>query len=158
MLLTRPRWSGWLSVLAGCLWLASAHAAHPPASSIPASNLVEPSVLAQTLSDARAPHPLVLQVGSRVLYAQAHIAGAEYVGAAGTDEGLAALRARVASVPKDAPIVLYCGCCPWSHCPNIAEAFAELRGKGYTHVQALHIDNDFGTNWVDQGYPTAKGE
>ena len=68
------------------------------------------------------------------------------------------LRARVAKLAKDAPIVLYCGCCPWSRCPNIAAAYDALHALGFGNVKVLHIAEDFGTNWVDKGYPVAKGE
>jgi hypothetical protein len=29
---------------------------------------------------------------------------------------------------------------------------------GFTNVKVLYIADNFGTNWVDKGYPTAKGE
>jgi thiosulfate/3-mercaptopyruvate sulfurtransferase len=54
--------------------------------------------------------------------------------------------------------VLYCGCCPWSHCPNVHTAYQELQALGFTSVKVLYIADDFGTDWVDKGYPTAKGE
>jgi rhodanese-related sulfurtransferase len=97
-------------------------------------------------------------VGPRLLYQQAHITGAEYVGATSSPDGIQALRDRVKSVPKGKQIVLYCGCCPWSHCPNIRPAYAELVKLGYKNVKALYIANNFGTDWVNKGYPTAKGQ
>jgi rhodanese-related sulfurtransferase len=135
---------------------AAAQADPRPASSIPASFLVQPSDLAATLRSPSNSKPLVFQVGFRKLYDQAHIMGAEYVGAAGDDQGLGALRQRVAKLPKDAPIVIYCGCCPWSHCPNIAEAFNALRDLGFTRLKVLYIANNFGADWVDRGYPLGK--
>lgn len=142
--------------LATCLWVRpiAASAQDFPASSIPHANLVEPAALAASLR-ARSHRPLILQVGFRVLFLQAHIPGAEYVGPAGQDDGLQALVKRVANVPKSAPIVIYCGCCPWGHCPNIARAFDRLRALGFTNVKALHIADDFGTDWVKKGYPVA---
>jgi hypothetical protein len=29
---------------------------------------------------------------------------------------------------------------------------------GFTNVKVLYIADNFGTNWVEKGYPTAKGE
>jgi len=29
---------------------------------------------------------------------------------------------------------------------------------GFTNVKVLYISDNFVTNWVDKGYPTAKGE
>ncbi len=100
--------------------------------------------------------PLILQVGFRTLYEQAHIPGAEYVGAANDAEGLRALRERVARLPRDTAIVIYCGCCPWTRCPNMAAAYEALHALGFTQLKALHIANDFGRDWVDKGYPVAR--
>ena len=137
---------------------AAATAATKPAASIPATELLEPEALAKSLQAPAASRPLLLHVGFRSLYTQAHIPGSEYAGPAGDETGLAALRTRVAALPKDAPIVLYCGCCPWSRCPNVAAAYDALRSLGFSHVKVLHVDQDFGTNWAETGYPVAKGD
>lgn len=128
-----------------------------PASSIPAASLIQPADLAATLRSATAPKPLILQVGFRTLYAQAHIPGAEYLGAASEAAGLRALRERVAALTKDSAIVIYCGCCPWGHCPNVGDAFAALHALGFTELKVLYIADNFGTDWVNHGYPVAKG-
>ena len=126
----------------------------PPDPQIPSKVMIAPAQLNQLLKSAK---PVILQVGPRSLYEQAHIPGAEYIGSTSAPEGLDALRARVKSEPKDKLIVLYCGCCPWSHCPNIHPAYKELRNLGYTNVRVLYIANDFGADWVAKGYPTTKG-
>lgn len=102
--------------------------------------------------------PAILQVGFRLLYAQAHIPGSEYVGAASTDPGLQQLQKRAESLPKNKFIVLYCGCCPWVHCPNVKPAYEKLRAMGFTNVKVLYLAEDFGRSWVDKGYPVVKGE
>lgn len=137
---------------------APARADHKPASSIPAAALVEPADVAASLAatNASTPRPLLLQVGFRKAYIQAHIPGSEYVGAGSEDEGLAALRQRVAKLPHDSAILIYCGCCPWRKCPNIAAAYDALQQMGFTNVKVMHISEDFGTDWVDKGFPTAK--
>lgn len=137
---------------------AAASAETKAAASVPAADLLEPEAFAKGLQSSSAPKPLILQVGFRTLYVQAHIPGSEYAGPTGQEPGLTILRQRVASLAKDAPIVIYCGCCPWSRCPNIAAAYDALRALGFSHVKVLHIAEDFGTNWVDKGYPVAKGE
>ena len=48
--------------------------------SIPQAQLIQPEELNRLLHAGGGDKPLVLQVGSRVLFAQAHIAGAEYAG------------------------------------------------------------------------------
>jgi thiosulfate/3-mercaptopyruvate sulfurtransferase len=153
------------SAIAGCLLIGAATpalaaakpAAPKPAASIPAASLIQPADLAALLQSPVAPKPLILQVGFRTMYVQSHISGADYAGPANEEPGLQRLRERVAALPKDAPIVIYCGCCPWNHCPNIGEAFAALQGLGFTRVKVMYIAENFGDDWVNKGYPVAKG-
>jgi thiosulfate/3-mercaptopyruvate sulfurtransferase len=127
------------------------------ATSIPASRQMNPEDLVKILQSGKE-KPLMLQVGSHMLFLQAHIPGSEYVGAASTAAGLQQLRKRVDSLPRNKFIVLYCGCCPWNHCPNAKPADDAMHAMGFTNVKVLYISDNFGTNWVDKGYPTAKGE
>jgi thiosulfate/3-mercaptopyruvate sulfurtransferase len=132
--------------------------AQPPESSaagIPSSVLIQPNDLVSMLQGPE--KPVVFQVGSHVLYAEAHIPGSEYVGAAKSSEGIEAFRARLSKVSKDQLIVIYCGCCPWGRCPNMRPAFEQLHAMGFTRVRALYVENNFGKDWVDKGYPTEKG-
>lgn len=120
-------------------------------------DLIQPEDLVKTLrSDAA--KPAVLYVGPRFLYAQAHIPGAEFIGSAADSESLNRLRKRVASLPKNSHLVLYCGCCPWEHCPNIRPAYQELQKLGFTQAKALYLSTSFGSDWVEKGYPVEKGE
>jgi hypothetical protein len=48
--------------------------------------------------------------------------------------------------------------CPWSHCPNVAAAYEALLTLGFTQVKVLYIADNFGDNWVNLGYPAAKGQ
>ena len=124
---------------------------------IPDSKLITPDDFAKQLQSAQ-PKPLILEVGPHSLFAQAHIVGAEYIGPTSGNEGKQKLRGRVQSLPKNSAIVLYCGCCPWGHCPNIHAAYQLLHSLGFTNVKALYIADNFGTDWVNHGYPVAKGE
>jgi rhodanese-related sulfurtransferase len=128
------------------------------ASAIPAARLIGPEELLRILESAAAQKPLMIQVGSHVLYTQAHIPGSEYIGPASTETGLEQLRKRVQSLPRTKPIVLYCGCCPWSHCPNVKPAYDALAVMGFTNVKVLYLAENFGADWVNKGYPVARGE
>ena len=123
--------------------------------SIPPQAMLQPAELVQMLNTSA--KPLVLQTGSHVLYAEAHIPGSEYAGPAGTSAGSEVLRARVTGLNKDTLIVIYCGCCPWSRCPNIKPAYQQLRSLGFTNVKALYLAENFGADWVNKGYPVVKG-
>jgi len=128
------------------------------ASLIPSSRLISPEELAKVLQSPKSEKPLLLQVGSHVLYSQAHIPGSEYIGAASTESGLQQLRKRVESLPRSKFIVIYCGCCPWNHCPNVKLADDALHAMGFSNVKVLYVANNFGADWVDKGYPVAKGD
>jgi len=125
--------------------------------SISRDQYLQPEELNRLLQAAATKKPLVLQVGSHVLFAEAHIAGSEYIGPGSRPAGLDLLKTRVASLSHDTLIVLYCGCCPWDRCPNIAPAFNTLRQMGFTNVKLLYLPDNFGANWVDKGYPVERG-
>ena len=118
---------------------------------------IQPADLAAILK-SDAPKPLIIQVGFRVLYTQAHIPASEYIGPASRADGIEQLRKRVESLPRSQQIILYCGCCPWARCPNIDPAYSELKSMGFENVRLLYIANNFGTDWVDKGYPVARGD
>jgi thiosulfate/3-mercaptopyruvate sulfurtransferase len=128
------------------------------ASLIPVSHLINPDELVKIPQSPKGEKPLLIQVGSHVLYQQAHIPGSEYIGPASSESGLQQLRKRVESLSRSKFIVIYCGCCPWSHCPNVKPADDALRAMGFTNVRVLYISDNFGANWVDKGYPVARGE
>jgi thiosulfate/3-mercaptopyruvate sulfurtransferase len=117
------------------------------------SELMSPAQLARRLNSA-----LVIHVGFPALYHGAHIAGSSYAGPGAKEQGIQELKNRVANEPRDREIILYCGCCPWDHCPNIRPAFAALKQMGFTNVRALAIPTNLKTDWVDHGFPTAHGD
>jgi thiosulfate/3-mercaptopyruvate sulfurtransferase len=141
-------------LLAGSLRFASAQADFSPGS----SQLITPEDLVNALQAPGSAKPIILNVGPSLLYMQAHIPGSEYIGATSTSPGLQALRTRAKSIPRSTFIVLYCGCCPWDHCPNVRPAYNELHKMGFTNVKLLYIANNFGADWVDKGHPTIKGQ
>jgi thiosulfate/3-mercaptopyruvate sulfurtransferase len=138
--------------------IALAALAFAQASLIPSARLINADALVTVLQSSDREKPLMIQVGSHVLYAQAHIPGSEYIGPASSNSGLQQLRKRVESLSRNKFIVLYCGCCPWGHCPNVKPADDALHAMGFTNVKVLYIANNFGADWVDKGYPTAKGD
>jgi|GEM_PF-300021 len=126
--------------------------------SVPTAHLMQPAELVRLLGAKNTTKPLMLQVGSRMMFAQAHIPGSEYIGPGAQPAGIEQLKARVAKVDRKAQIVLYCGCCPWNRCPNVGPAYQALTDMGFTHVQVLYFANNFGADWVEKGYPVASGQ
>lgn len=132
-----------------------ADSASASAATIPSAQLIQADVLNKLLGAGPAA-PLVIQVGSRVLFEEAHIPASKYAGPGSQPAGIKALETTVGAVPKDKFIVLYCGCCPWDRCPNVGPAFARLHQLGYTNVKVLYLAHNFGDDWVTKGY--AKGQ
>jgi hypothetical protein len=138
---------------------AQPNATSPPESafSIPLAQLIQPEALNRMLQAGGAEKPLVLQVGSHILFAEAHPPGAEYAGPGSQPAGIQLLQNRVNALSRKKLIVLYCGCCPWNRCPNVGPAFAKLREMGFNSVKVLYLADNFGTNWVEKGYAVEKG-
>jgi thiosulfate/3-mercaptopyruvate sulfurtransferase len=150
-----------LSAMFAAFTLGHAQTTAKPAATaddIPAASQIQPESLARFMQEANAPNPLILYVGPKAFYVQSHIAGAEFIGPTGKPEGMTKLRNRMATIKKDKPVVIYCGCCPWDHCPNIRPAFAELNKAGFTNVRVLYLKTSFGADWKDKGLPVASGE
>ncbi|MCP5412653.1 MAG: rhodanese-like domain-containing protein [Alphaproteobacteria bacterium] len=122
---------------------------------IPAAALIQPAELAAEMNGTP---PTILQVGFSKLYEQAHIPGAVYAGPGRSEDGLTSLKTHVEALPRDAPLVIYCGCCPWNRCPNMGAAYTALKAMGFTKLKALYIADNFGQDWVDKGYPVVRGQ
>jgi thiosulfate/3-mercaptopyruvate sulfurtransferase len=135
----------------------SAEPATPAAQAIPEASLIQPRELAGLLAGPAAQRPALLHVGFRVLYKAGHIAGSRYFGPASRPEGLQALTDALQKLPPNQPVVLYCGCCPWTDCPNMRPAYAAAASAGRT-VQILYIAKNLQKDWIDEGLPTENGD
>lgn len=122
-----------------------------------AGQLLGAKELSAILSGA-APKPAVIYAGFPVLYRGAHITGAVLAGPASKPEGQDELKNLVRDWPRDRPIVLYCGCCPFQQCPNIRPAFRALQEMGFDHLKVLILEKNLHADWVAKGYPTTKGD
>jgi hypothetical protein len=115
------------------------------------SQLLSPADLAKTLNDPQDKQPVILCIGPGAL-----IKGSIDIGPARDSGNLNKLRKQLDKLPKDADIVIYCGCCPFVHCPNIRPAFLLLNEMKFTHPRLLNLEHNIKTDWIDKGYPTAK--
>jgi hypothetical protein len=120
--------------------------------------ILRPADFAHQLnSQHRATSPTVLYVGFRTLFEGAHIPGALFHGTASNEKGLEELKKWLEPLPRDTQLVIYCGCCPFDHCPNIRPAYNSLRELGFTHARVLLLPTSFAADWVEKGYPIEKG-
>src|SRR5580698_3294812 len=137
------------TALALALMLVPAAAQPGTAPSIPQAALIQPAALADELKAGQT--PTILQVGFSVLYQQAHIPGAVYAGPGNKEEGIDNLKTQAKALDKDKPLVIYCGCCPWEKCPNIAAAWKELTAERFKNLKVLYLADNFGADWADKG-------
>lgn len=118
--------------------------------------LIQPKDLAAQLT-AKGTAPLIIHVGPNLLYRGKHIPGSIYAGPGSRPAGLDELKLAVDKLPRDRQIVVYCGCCPWDHCPNIKPAVELLKGMGFTSVKAMYVESNFAKDWTEKGYPVEAG-
>ena len=112
------------------------------------SQLMEPADLAVIINHPAGHPPLVICVGPSGL-----IKGSVDAGPAQEPAGLAKLRALLGKEDRDREVVIYCGCCPFNHCPNIRPAFTLLNEMHFTHARLLDLSHNIRTDWIDHGYP-----
>lgn len=118
------------------------------------SQIVQPADFAKELATAKAANkPIIVCAGFRALYQGAHIPGASFHGPANSAQGLDDLKKWAQGIPRSANVVMYCGCCPLWHCPNIRPAFTALHDMGFTHLRVLLLPTDLNTDWIEKGYP-----
>lgn len=110
--------------------------------------LLEPSVLASQLNLPKDQRPVIIDVGPAGVIKDALAAGpAEHA------DGIKNLRAFLKEVPKNKEVVIYCGCCPFTKCPNIRPAFKTLLSMGFKNPKLLDLSHNLKADWIDKGYP-----
>lgn len=110
--------------------------------------LLNPSDLAKVLNDANSKKPILLNIGFG-----GGIKGTKEIGAAKEKEGIENLKKELSKLPKDADLVIYCGCCPFKDCPNIRPAFNLLNEMKFTNHKLLNLPHNLKVDWIDKGYP-----
>lgn len=119
---------------------------------------VEPAALAKEISGPASGRPVVVSVSPHAMYLGGHIPGAVYEGPGSSPQAIEGLKQWARRLPRSANLVVYCGCCPMPHCPNLRPAFRALHSMGFTHLRALILPTNYYTDWYSKGYPTAKGD
>ena len=108
-----------------------------------------PAELAKIVSDSTAKKPFIFAIGP-----SAGIPYAIAIGPAKEKENLDKFRKELSKLPKDAPIVIYCGCCPFGPCPNVRPAFSLLNEMKFTNHKLLNLATNFKADWIDKGFPS----
>ena len=113
--------------------------------------LMEPADLAKEMAEPTAHKPFIFCVGPSAV-----IKSSIDIGPAREKENLEKFKQQLRKLPKDADIVLYCGCCPFEHCPNIRPAFSLLNEMKFTNHKLLNLSHNIKVDWIDHKYPVEK--
>lgn len=109
--------------------------------------LLEPSELAGMIS-SKQELPLIISVGPGA-YIQHSVA----IGMVDNTEGIKKLKKELANHPANTKVVIYCGCCPFEHCPNVRPAIETLKAMKFTSYQLLNLSHNIKVDWINKGYP-----
>jgi len=144
-----PRSAFLLPVLAALCLSEDATGPWPP------SDLLQPAKLVDEMQSAHP--PTIISVAFPVLYRNRRILHALTAGPGSKPEGIALLKETVAKLPKDADLVIYCGCCPMVRCPNIRPAYTTLKELGFQHIRVLNVATNMHDDWYAKNYPSEAG-
>ena len=110
--------------------------------------LMQPSELAKILNDSSAQISLIYNIGPAGL-----IKNSIDIGEGKNKQNIEKFRKELIKLPKDADIVIYCGCCPFKVCPNIRPTFNLLNEMKFTNHKLLNLSQNLKVDWIDKGYP-----
>ena len=110
--------------------------------------LMEPSELAATLKENKA-IPVIISVGPGAL-----IPHSVDIGMIKEKENMKKFKDALHGLSKDSRIVVYCGCCPYEHCPNVRPAVEVLKEMKFTNFKLLDLPHNIKMDWINMGYPT----
>ncbi len=109
--------------------------------------MIQPSELALTIQSKK-DIPLLFSVGPGAI-----IPGSRDIGMVKEEQNLEKFKSDLSTLPKNTKIVIYCGCCPYEHCPNVRPAIDVLKNMKFTNYQLLDLPHNIKIDWIDKGYP-----
>lgn len=107
--------------------------------------LIQPAELAKNINEKNI---YIFNIGPAGL-----IKNATDIGEGQDKKNVEKLKNEVSKLPKDANIVIYCGCCPFGDCPNIRPTFKLLNDLKFTNHKLLNLPKNLKVDWIDKGYP-----
>lgn len=116
-----------------------------------AQQLLPPADLAQVINNPKAKQPIIYSIGMEAI-----IKGSIDIGPVMMPQNLNTLKQKLEKLPKNAQIVVYCGCCPFSRCPNVGPAMQLLKEMQFTNYKLLNLPQNVKVDWIDKGYPMAE--
>lgn len=113
-----------------------------------ADQLMEPGDLAQVINDSQRQQPIIFSIGPAAV-----IKNSKDIGATNDKVNMEKLRVELDKLSPESDVIIYCGCCPFDHCPNIRPAFNLMNEMKFTHHKLLNLPKNIKVNWIDNGYP-----
>jgi thiosulfate/3-mercaptopyruvate sulfurtransferase len=113
--------------------------------------LLAPAALAKTINNPKTAQPMIYCVGP-----QAVIKNSIEIGSAQVPTNLKNFKQQISKLPKNANIVIYCGCCPFAVCPNVRPAVNLLNEMKFSNFKLLNLPQNIKADWIDHGYPVAE--
>jgi hypothetical protein len=110
--------------------------------------LMEPADLAQLINDPKMAQPILFSIGPSAV-----IKNSIDIGAVNDKVNWEKLRLELGKLSPDAQVVIYCGCCPFNHCPNIRPAFNLMNEMKFKNHKLLNLTKNIKVNWIDKDYP-----
>lgn len=113
--------------------------------------LLDPADLAKVLNNPKLPQPIVFSIGM-----QAIIKSSIDIGPVMMPQNLDLLKQQLNKLPKNAQVVVYCGCCPFKVCPNVRPAMQLLKDMQFTDYKLLNLPDNIKVDWIDKNYPISE--
>jgi thiosulfate/3-mercaptopyruvate sulfurtransferase len=110
--------------------------------------LIEPSELAASIKSDKE-IPIIFSIGPGAI-----IPHSKDMGMIKEEENMKKFKEQLLTLPKDTQIVVYCGCCPYEHCPNVRPAIQLLKDMKFTNYKLLDLPHNIKIDWINKGYPT----
>jgi hypothetical protein len=110
--------------------------------------LLQPSELATVLKDNKE-LPVIFSIGPGAV-----IPHSKDIGMIKEEENMKKFREELQNLPKETSIIIYCGCCPYEHCPNVRPAIQLLKEMKFTNYKLLDLPHNIKIDWINKGYPT----
>jgi len=112
--------------------------------------LLQPSELAATIKDNKE-ISVIFSIGPGAV-----IPHSRDMGMIKEEENMKKSKGELEALPRDTGIIIYCGCCPYEHCPNVRPAIELLREMKFTHYKLLDLPHNIKIDWINKGYPTGQ--
>ncbi|MBX3164283.1 MAG: rhodanese-like domain-containing protein [Bacteroidetes bacterium] len=135
-------------IISLALSFSTALAAYAQAPVWKKEQLMPTAELAEKINTNAKDKPIIFNVGP-----MDNIKGAISVGLGTSATVTQQMKNKLSMESKTRGVVIYCGCCSYSNCPNIKPAYDALIGLGFKNTKVLELPENLKPDWVAKDYP-----